>query len=166
MPVAVVTGTPTTDADTLLDALSGVQDDCGLAVVQAFDARHVADRDHLQRAFGLAERERGRGDAIARDRAMEVLLYAAGRRQIERALTMGAQPDEPAAVLVAGDEDAVGRGVPAVRALDCLDAHEAPLGDPATLRAFFGVGDAELAAADGDLTGLVHERVALLVVER
>ena len=60
MPVAVVTGTPTTDADTLLDALSGVQDDCGLAVVQAFDARHVADRYHLQRAFGLAERERGR----------------------------------------------------------------------------------------------------------
>jgi hypothetical protein len=28
------------------------------------------------------------------------------------------------------------------------------------------VGDAELAAVDGDLAGLVHERVALLVVER
>lgn len=166
MPVAVVRGTPTADADTLLDALARVRDDCGLAVVQAFDARHVADRDHLRRAFDIAERERARGEAIARDREMEVLLYAAGRRQIERALAMGAREGEPAAVLVAGDEDAVGRGVPAVRALGCLDAHEAPLGDPATLREFFEVSDAELAAADGDLAGLVHERVALLVVER
>lgn len=166
MPVEVVTGTPTVDADAFLDALAAVRDDCGLAVVQAFDARHVADRDHLRRAFELAERERERGNAIARDREMEVLLYAAGRRQIDRALTMGAREGEPAAVLVAGREAAVADGVRAVRALDCFDAGAVELGDPATLRDFFEVSDAELAAADGDLAGLVAERVALLTVER
>ena len=166
MPVAVVTGTPTADADGFLDALAAVRDDAGLAVVQAFDARHVAGREHLRLAFDLAERERQRGEAIARDREIDVLLYAAGRRQIDDALAMGAQEGEPAAVLVAGREAAVEAGVSAVRALDAFDAHEADLGDPATLRAFFEVGDAELAAADGDLAGVVRERVALLVVER
>jgi Uncharacterized conserved protein len=166
VPVAVVTGTPRTDADAFLDALAAVQADRGLAVVQAFDARYVADREHLRRAFELAERERSRGAAIADDREMEVLLYAAGRRQIDRALTMGAREGEPAAVLVAGTEAAVDAGVRAVGALDCFDAGEVDLGDPATLRAFFELSDAELAAADDDLAGLVRERVALLVVER
>ncbi len=163
MPVAVVTGTPRTDADAFLDALAAVRADCDLSVVQAFDARYVAD---LCRAFELAERERSRGAAIANDREMEVLLYAAGRRQIDRALAMGAREGEPAAVLVAGSEAAVDAGVRAVGALDCFDAGEVDLGDPATLREFFEISDAELAAAGGDLAGLVHERVALLVVER
>jgi KEOPS complex subunit Cgi121 len=166
VPTAVVTGTPTADTDTLLDGLATVRDDCGLAVAQAFDAAHVADRDHLRLAFDLAERERGRGEAIARDREMEVLLYAAGRRQIDRALAMGAREGAPAAVLVAGRESAVERAVPAVQALAAFDAHEVALGDPDRLREFFGVSDAELAAAGGDLAGVVRERVALLVVER
>jgi len=156
----LVTGTPT-DVDALLDGLARVAADHGV-VAQAFDARYVADRDHLERAVALARRERARGEAIADDPAMEVLLYAAGRRQIDRALTMGASAGDPAVVAVDGD----GAAAAAVRALDALDVGAVECGDPGRLRAFFGVEDAELAAAGGDLAGLVRERVALLVVDR
>lgn len=155
----LVTGTPT-DVDVLLDGLARVAADHGV-VAQAFDARYVADRDHLARAVALARRERARGEAIADDPAMEVLLYAAGRRQIDRALTMGASAGDPAVVVVDGDGAAA-----AVRALDALDVGPVDCGDPGRLRSFFGVEDAELAAAGGDLAGLVRERVALLVVDR
>jgi KEOPS complex subunit Cgi121 len=167
----VVTGTPTVGVETLLDDLDGVTTTHPVAA-QAVDARHVVDRAHLDRAVELADRERAAGDAIARDRAVEFLLYAAGRRQIDRALAMGASEGAPTAVVVAaepGTEDASGAeaaAVEAVTALDGLDPHPVEFGDPATLRAFFGVSDAELDAAGGDLAGLVHERVALLVVER
>ncbi|MFB6169274.1 MAG: KEOPS complex subunit Cgi121 [Haloferacaceae archaeon] len=157
-----VTGTPT-DVEALLAALDAVAAEHGV-VAQAFDARYVADRDHLGRAVDLAGRERARGEAIADDPAMEVLLYAAGRRQIDRALAMGASAGEPSVVVLAGDEEA--SAAAAVRARDPFDTHEVDLGDEATLREFFEVSDAELAAADGDLAGVVHERVALLVVER
>ena len=158
----LVTGTPT-DVEALLSALDDVAAEYGV-VAQAFDARYVAGRRHLQRAVDLAARERSRGEAIADDPAMEALLYAAGRRQIDRALAMGATTDGPAVVVVAGTREA--EAADAVRALDAFDAHPAALGDDATLREFFEVGGAELAAADGDLAGLVRERVALLVVER
>jgi len=169
----LVTGTPTASVETLLDALDGVA--TGGVAAQAFDARYVADRAHLERAVALADRERSRGEGIADSRAMEVLLYAAGRRQIDRALAMGAREGEPAVVVVAagdgGGEEAndggdEARAADAVAALDSFDPHPVEFGDPGTLREFFDVGDAELAAAGGDLAGLVRERVALLVVER
>ncbi len=51
--------------------------------IQAFDARYVADRRHLERAV---EQQTGRSIAAktSPDRAVEILLYAAGRRQIDR----------------------------------------------------------------------------------
>jgi KEOPS complex subunit Cgi121 len=163
----LVTGTPTGSVEALLGALDGVT--TGGVTAQAFDARYVADRAHLERAVALADRERSRGEGIADSRAMEILLYAAGRRQIDRALAMGARGGEPAALVVAGGDGtpsaAEERVAEAVASLDAVDPHSVDLGDPATLREFFEVGDAELAAA-GDLAGLVRERVALLVVER
>jgi KEOPS complex subunit Cgi121 len=73
-------------------------------VVQAFDARYVVDRTHLETAVRYAARAHERGDAIARDPAVECLLYAAGRRQIDDALEMGVAPGEtPVLVVVASD---------------------------------------------------------------
>jgi KEOPS complex subunit Cgi121 len=84
--------------------------------VQAFDARYVVGRAHLERAVALADRARERGEAVARERAVEVLLYAAGRRQIDRALEMGVGAGENrVVVLVDADPDASGeRGGDAV----------------------------------------------------
>ncbi len=149
--------------DYLVDRLDAVADATG-TTVQAFDARYVVDRAHLERALALADRERERGEAIARDRAVEVLLYAAGRRQIDRALEMGVGEGEtPVVVLVDGGEEAaaVDRVADLVAPADTLGEY-----DPDRVRSFFGVADAELAATDASLADLVRERVALLVVER
>jgi KEOPS complex subunit Cgi121 len=162
------------DADALLEALRSVGDDHGVTV-QAFDARLVADDEQLRRAVVLADRARERGAAIARDRAVEILLYAAGRRQIQRAMEMGID-DGGAAVVLVDDPDGEGTdptdteaaAVAAVRALDgvtpAADGEVGP--DEAALCEFFGVSERERAATDADLADLVRERVALLVVER
>lgn len=98
----LVTGTATIDdLDDAVGQLAHVGErfDCTL---QAFDARYVAGAEHLRRAVELADRARSRGEGIARERAVEVLLYAAGRRQINRALRMGVDEGECAAVVLVG----------------------------------------------------------------
>jgi len=163
----LVRGRAAGDSDALLDALRSVGEAHGVTV-QAFDARYVADREQLALAVELADRARERGEAIARDRAVEILLYAAGRRQIQRALEMGVADGGPAVVLVDnpdGDADREAAAVAAVR--DCPELVLEDVGpEEAALCAFFGVSDRERAATGASLAELVRERVALLVVER
>ncbi|MBX0295858.1 KEOPS complex subunit Cgi121 [Haloarcula nitratireducens] len=145
--------------------------------IQVFDARYVVDRAHLERAVELATRARSRDDAIAEDFGVEILLYAAGRRQINRALEMGVSGGEtPVVAVVVGNEtsggtEAAGGDDPETAAAADLRDLLAPgetLGgyDPKRVRAFFDVSDTELAATDGTLADAVRERVALLVVEK
>ncbi|MFB6129288.1 MAG: KEOPS complex subunit Cgi121 [Salinigranum sp.] len=92
-----------------LDAVAGAH---GVAV-QAFDARYVVDREHLALAVELADRAFERGNNIARDRAVEILLFAAGRRQINRALEIGVEEGRREVVVVvdgAGDDGDGGGG--------------------------------------------------------
>jgi KEOPS complex subunit Cgi121 len=59
-------------------------------LIQIADAEAVCGADHLRGATRRALAARGAGEGIADDPAMDVLLYAAGVRQITRALeTMG-----------------------------------------------------------------------------
>jgi KEOPS complex subunit Cgi121 len=166
----VVEGEATVDdVDGFVDRLAAIGDEYGVAV-QAFDARYVVDREHLRRAVELADRARERGETVARDRAVEILLYAAGRRQIDRAMEMGvAAGTLPVAVVVAAPPDIDdGRETAAAEAVADLLAPAATLGtlDRERVREFFDVTDSELAATDGTLPDAVRERVALLVVER
>lgn len=111
----LVTGTASVDdLDEFLTAIDRIRDDTG-AVVQVFDARYVVSPAHLVRAVELAERARDRGEEIARDPAVEILLYAAGRRQIDRALEMGLSEGESevVAVVLDGDEKAAVNGLEA-----------------------------------------------------
>ena len=154
------------DVDAFLADLTDGVDDC---TVQAFDARYVVDREHLERAVELADRAFARGENVARDRGIEMLLYAAGRRQIDRALEMGVSEGRtPAVVLVDADaDDDTAEAAAADRVAASLDPAETLSGyDETRVRSFFDVTDAELDAVDGTLADLVHERVALLVVER
>jgi KEOPS complex subunit Cgi121 len=160
------------DVDELVAELDAIADAQGVTV-QAFDARLVVDREHLIRAVELADRARDRGEAIARDRAVEILLYAAGRRQIDRALGMGVgEGATPAVVLVDAEDDAgAASGNGEAGAADAVRDLLDPTGtlgdyDERRVREFFDVGEAELAATDAGLPALVRERVALLVVER
>jgi len=180
------------DVDAFLSDLDRVADEHGVTV-QAFDARYVVSRRHLERAVELADRERARGAAIARERAVEILLYAAGRRQIDRALEMGVSAGEtPVVVLVdrgpgrdgTGDDhtetaetengggrretDAAPAEAAAAAAIRDRVEPAATLGaaDEERVCSFFSIGDTERAATGASLAALVRERVALLVVER
>ncbi len=155
------------DVDAFVERLSAVGEEYDVAV-QAFDARYVVDRAHLQRAVELANRAVERETAIARDRAVEILLYAAGRRQINRALEMGVtEGTTPAVVVVDGGPEGGDEAGAVTAVRDLLDPAET-LGeyDPERVREFFEVTDRELAATEGTLADAVRERVALLVVDR
>jgi KEOPS complex subunit Cgi121 len=164
-----------------LDAFVATLGDVGDAhdcVVQAFDARLVADREHLATALRYAARAHRREDGIARDPAVETLLYAAGRRQIDRALAMGVDTGAaPVVVLVASDfpddplaaTDAEVECADAVadQLVDATHGADAAVGatDPERVREFFEIGDAERAATDASLGDLVRERVVLLSID-
>lgn len=156
------------DLEGFLDRLDAVGADHGVTV-QAFDARYVVDCEHLARAVDLADRAFDRGENVARDRGVELLLYAAGRRQIEEALTMGVSEGErPVIVLVDHPEDVAEAEAGAAAEVRELLDDEPTLDetDVDLVRGFFDVSDRELEAAGGDLAAVVHERVALLDVEK
>ncbi|NLV09019.1 KEOPS complex component [Halomicrobium mukohataei] len=164
----VIEGTATVDdVDQFVERLGSLGDDHGV-VVQAFDARYVVDRRHLKRAVELADRAFDRGESIARDRAVEILLYAAGRRQINRALAMGVGEGSQPAVVVVHDPTGGGSEAAAADAVSALLEPGETLGryDEGLVREFFDVNETELAATSGTLSDLVAERVALLTVER
>ena len=132
--------------------------------VQAFDAHYVAGRRHLETAIDHANRSMDRDENVAEDRAVEILCYAAGRRQIERAMEMGiGTGTTPVLVVVDGpDEVCVANRVESM-----VGPGEAfDLSDPDAIAAFFDVTDRERAATDASLQALVCERVALLDVEK
>lgn len=139
----------------------GRRHDC---LVQAVDARYVAGREHLERALALADRARERGEMVAADPAMEVLLHVAGTRQIDRALELGVGVgDMTLAIVIDGEDEAAAAA--AVRSLvDPLPRLPAP--DEERLMSWFEIGPAERAATAASLTDLVLERVALLTVEK
>lgn len=157
------------DLDAFLADLAAIGEATGCAV-QAFDARYVVGRDHLERAVALADRAFERDENVARDRSVEILLYAAGRRQIDQALEMGISEGTGRVVVVVvgvnerADEDEAAERVAAL--LDSADSLEAAHADPARVREFFDVSEAELAATASVLSDLVLERVALLDVEK
>ncbi len=132
--------------------------------IQVFDARYVAGRAHLERAVELAQRATDRDDRIADDPAVEILLYAAGRRQIRRALEMGVSPGDcpVVAVVVGGDEagvvDALSEQFQPADTLDPIDERR--------LCEFFAITDRERQATAGTISDIVCERVSMLVVEK
>lgn len=152
-----------------LDAFVADLDSVGSAfdcAIQAFDARYIAGFDHLARAVTLANRASERGETIARDRSVEILLYAAGRRQIDRAFEIGVSEGEQAVVIVVDGEDEKGAIAALAELVEPADWTPGERADEARITEFYGIDDPERAATDASLEALVCERVALLVVER
>lgn len=153
--------------DEFLDRLAVIGTEFGCAV-QAFDARYVAGPTHLRTAVEHADRSFERGENVARDPAVEILLYAAGRRQIDQALEMGVSTGQQDAVVVvhgedgdeAGAADAVGE------LLEPMETAGTGNEDVDAITEFFSITDAERAATDASLEELVCERVVLLDVEK
>lgn len=166
------------DVRSFVDRLDAIAEAHGV-VVQAFDARLVAGREHLEAAMRSARRAVARDDTIADDPAVELLLYAAGRRQIDRALELGVGEGPTPVVVVVdgtladvtmneGDAEAA-REREATAAVAALLEPEDTLSvgrDEGAIREFFGIGEVEMAATDAGLEALVVERVVLLAVEK
>jgi len=151
------------DLDSFLNEIGQISEETELTI-QLFDADYVAGEQHLRRAAELAGRAVDRGTTIAREPAVELLLYAAGRRQINRALEMGVSEGSMAVVgVVDGGDEAAG-----VVAVEELLGSTDPVewGDRETLTTFFDIGDPEVGVVDGDIESIVLERVALLAVEQ
>lgn len=170
------------EIDAFVERIGEIGEEHGVTV-QTFDARYVADAAHLRRAVDHAARSIERGETIADDPGVEILLYAAGRRQINQALEMGVSTGECPVVGVVvdcGSHDWRGDSVGTVDrpATDTETAAAAALEgelepeptlerrDDERLRSYFDIADRELDATDGTISDLVRERVALLVVER
>lgn len=151
------------DPDDALGSIEAVTGRTG-ATIQAFDARYVVNETHLDRAVELADRAIDRGDAIADDRAVEILLYAAGRRQINRAMRMGIKDaTHPVAILIdGGDETAAAASIDDM--LTERGSLDGSLADETIIREFFHVTDAELSTGIS-LADAVLERVALLAID-
>lgn len=149
------------DVDAFVARLGEIETEYG-ATVQAFDARYVVDRAHLERALALADRAIERGENVARERGVEILLYAAGRRQIDQALELGVNEGEiETVVLVDGDQRAVEAVQTMLKPASTLGAY-----DESRVRSYFDISETELAATDATLSDLVRERVALLDIEK
>jgi KEOPS complex subunit Cgi121 len=166
------------DPDVFVDRLRAIGTECGCAI-QAFDARLLAGRDHLESAVEHANRSVGRDEAIATDRAVEILCYAAGTRQIDEALALGVDVGVTPAVVVVddgrlgseGDSGAVdteGDEKAGVAAVEELVAPADTLGqrDETAIMEIFDISAVEREATTADLETLVLERVALLDVEK
>ncbi|WP_135823595.1 KEOPS complex subunit Cgi121 [Halorussus ruber] len=161
-----------TDLDAFLDNIGDLETEFDCAI-QAFDADYVLGEAHLRTAVERADRAFDRGENVARERAVEILLYAAGRRQINRALRMGVSEGESDVVFVVhspeGDDDAEEAAAREVRDLlapSSADPLTADRIDREAVMDFFDVSEAELTATDATLADLVRERVALLDVEK
>ncbi|PNW61808.1 UNVERIFIED_CONTAM: hypothetical protein BEN50_25715 [Euhalothece sp. KZN 001] len=149
------------DVDVTLSAMAAIAERTG-ALVQLVDARYVVDREQLALAVELATEAIAADRQIADEPAIELLVYLAGTRQIDRALqlSLDAAVETYLAVVDGGDSETACAAV----TTDLFDAVEPLQFTPETtlVRAWYDIEDAELAVTDGDLAGIVRERVAMV----
>lgn len=153
------------DLDGFIAELDRIGERFGCAI-QAFDARYIAGPRQLERAVELAGRAFERDENVARERSIEILLYAAGRRQIERAFGIGVSEGERGIVIVVDGDDEAGALDVIADLLDPADWKAGERADHERIADFYEITDAERAATDASLSDLVCERVALLAVEK
>jgi len=147
--------------------------------IQAMNAELIAGEEHIKSAVKKALRAVGRNRNITNDLGLEILLYAAGRRQIERALAMGVSESEGEKRVAIVIVDASARGgkdleVVAEEVKRKIRVQEEPIskleleykGDKKEgIKKFFDITEAELkAVGESKLKQLVLERVARLDV--
>ena len=132
------------------------------SVIQAFNADKLAGKEHLMFAVEKAISSFERGKNVANDLAKEIMLYAAGTRQIKKAVKLGIHEGKNNIVLVAiGDEPDLS---------DFDDIKPAPVllyaeSKTEELMDIFNITDEEIESVGTDrIPELVLERVALVDV--
>ncbi len=154
------------DADETIEVLAVLEQiaDSTGATIQAFDARYVVGPGHLEHAVQLADRAIEHDRAIADDRGVEILLYAAGRRQINRAMRMGLKGEDHAVVIVIDGGDHVAASQEVAALFRELTPFDGSLADEEYICDFFNIPDRERSTG-ARLADLVIERVTLLTID-
>jgi KEOPS complex subunit Cgi121 len=130
--------------------------------IQAFDADKLAGKEHLTFAIEKALDSFKKGTNVANDLAKEIMLYAAGTRQIKRALKIGVHDGLNNIAMVAVGEmidlSAFDEIMPG-NVLQYSRSKDSALMD------IFNITEEEIEAAGADkILELVLERVALVDV--
>lgn len=156
--ISLLSGRPAIeDRDLFLAALRAEQRDCG-CTIQAIDAGKMAGERHALQAARNALRAFSERRNVAKDLGMEILRYAAGERQIERAISMGISSSTKRIALVVIHEGSL----PDLSSLVIIDG-QGLSPDRELLKETFDISQDELSAAGEDrLSDLILERVALV----
>ena len=141
---------------------------CYNITVQALNADLLSGVRHIQFAVEKAIRSFGSGKNTANNLGMEIMLYASGSRQIEKALELGVKNGENRVAIVLVGENVTDEALFDVRTL--LNSEDASIVDYSDskkedLLKIFNITAAELEAVGEDkIPELVLERVALVDV--
>jgi KEOPS complex subunit Cgi121 len=129
----------------------------GRSLLQAIDAKIIVCDEHATFAAKKAMLAIQEGRNAARDPGIEILRYASGSRQIERAMKAGVtSATNRIALIVVGD---IPEGLDDLIEFDGIGARY----DPQLVKTAFQITDEELeAVGPGRLADLVIERVALV----
>ena len=131
-------------------------------VIQALDADKLAGREHLMFAIEKAMNSFKTGRNIANDLAKEIMLYAAGTRQISRAIKIGIHNGKNNIALVAIGENIDLSGFDDITPCNVLQYNDSK---NRALMDIFNITEEEINAVGSDkIPELVLERVALVDV--
>lgn len=159
------------DRSEFLSALKGLASRHG-CIIQALDADKVVSNEHLTVAAKKALQAFSRGRNIAKDLGMEILRYASGERQIERALSIGLSSSTCRVVLVLASAPGSSRAecrFPDASEISCVieeDGLGCSFKEDAVKEAFSISEDELLAVGSARIPDLVLERVALADIYR
>jgi KEOPS complex subunit Cgi121 len=152
------------DHKEFIQAVRDLQAGTGL-VVQAVDADKIASERHLTFAAEKALLAFAEKRNVAKDLGVEILRYASGERQIERALSIGTSATTKRIVLIMIKPEKLNQPWPDTSELSKLvevDGKGCSF-SAAAVRETFNISKEEiLAAGEAQIPDLVLERVALV----
>ena len=161
--IRLLFGTPAIkDRDKLISAVRELSAASG-CIIQAFDADLVVSERHIRFAAEKALEAFSRERNIAKDPGMEIMRYASGERQIERAFFMGVGPGTRRIALAIATAN--GTRLPDEEELSRLirpDGMGARLSPSAVMKEF-NISETEISlVGEQRIEDLVIERVALV----
>jgi len=141
----------------LITAIRDIQSRSG-SVIAALDASKVVSEKHAAFAAKKAFLALAEGRNVAKDPSLEILRYASGQRQIEKALLMGAsEATERVVLVVVGDLPGEVSSLVKEDGLGCSTWKRDRVMNA------FGISEEELEAVGAEkMPDLVIERVALV----
>lgn len=151
------------DPEEFLKKIRKISEKTGM-IIQALDADKLAGEEHIRFAVSKAIRSFGAGTNIANDISKEIMLYAAGTRQINRAMKLGVHKGKNNIVIIAMGESPDLSCFDEIIPGQVLGYRESK---KETLMDIFNITKDEIDAVGADkIPELVLERVALVDVTR